>query len=718
MPPKKKFDPDVWGPPPPLPARLPAPSSRSEAKPHPHHSKEPNSSPANAAVLPTSASSPSPAPSSSPSSAFQRHFANRSEVVGKDGSNAQLGVRAAAAAPGAPKGSLPAAAHRAEVAEKPKRKNASVPLKILAPGEAKEAAKAAEKAKHDAEEDKKRILAVAAAADASSASRPAPVIVKRQANKLPAIASVHRTLNFDAPAAAVAIKSNSDHNVVEVNIESSDSEQDGSCAPRQDTATPTSVSYAPRRSSSMTVQTPDQRVRCLVAPSALAAAAAGVNQRDSDKNYAVRPPPRSPTHGALQPLSAASTSLSCSTLTPLAKNVGACNPPLPATATADGAGAHHTRPIKEEKQPVPVRRATSTPSKAKPSCSVPSLGGHADLKTQKRRSSVSADLHSKSSSFPLQLKTEQKTGYTPYTLDSYKSLMADVAAQKAGGLGPSDTDAQRAARAKRERARAYGRQAEKLALQALANADTADAAAHEVRNGKGPELDTAQHKEEEALYSASVSSSSSSSYSSYSSSLTSRSSSSCGSVPAVKRQNNVCGRHAEDLKRRSVTPSKSSDAQAPTSPASKGQPEVNIEQAAPAKVKPRQTSLTTSPAGQSSSPAFTVTTVSRKEAKRARVRRERALAYAQKVAQERQEQLLKKLAENASNRNQENDDDDEANFIGSADGTSRDATATVEERMRQQRLMDLETAHAQMKAAVDRIRRQLRCGAGGKAENR
>ncbi|TPP54994.1 hypothetical protein CGC20_23310 [Leishmania donovani] len=58
--------------------------------------------------------------------------------------------------------------------------------------------------------------------------------------------------------------------------------------------------------------------------------------------------------------------------------------------------------------------------------------------------------------------------YKPYSLSSYKTLMADVAARKSGGLGPSDTDEQRAAREKRERAKTYARHAVKVARAALA----------------------------------------------------------------------------------------------------------------------------------------------------------------------------------------------------------------------------------------------------------
>lgn len=115
---------------------------------------------------------------------------------------------------------------------------------------------------------------------------------------------------------------------------------------------------------------------------------------------------------------------------------------------------------------------------------------------------------------------------------------------------------------------------------------------------------------------------------------------------------------------------------------------------------------------------------SRKERRQARARRERALAYAQKVAQEREEQLqLQQRTSTAAaeKHSEEAEDEEEALQRLLGDRNSRTGAnpitgggyatgVTAGERERRQRLMDLEAAHTQKKAAVECIRRHMRCG--------
>eukprot|EP00796_Vickermania_ingenoplastis_P011385 gene11385-7890_t len=67
-------------------------------------------------------------------------------------------------------------------------------------------------------------------------------------------------------------------------------------------------------------------------------------------------------------------------------------------------------------------------------------------------------------------KAKAGTGYTPYSLEQYRTMMTSVALEKRGGLGPSDTDTQRAARQKLERQKAYGERVEREAARAIAEA--------------------------------------------------------------------------------------------------------------------------------------------------------------------------------------------------------------------------------------------------------
>ncbi|KPA74767.1 hypothetical protein ABB37_09056 [Leptomonas pyrrhocoris] len=701
MPARKKYDPDVWGPPP--------PSS-------------------------SSSSSPSAAPPAAAFSAFQRRFASRTEVVGKDGSNAHLGVTAAA--PMAPKVALPASTPPTEAKAKSNAKGPSPAFTILAPGEVKTASKSKQEAVRNADDAKHRGAEAAAAAAPFPSPQPAPASQRKQVGMLPTVHSTHRALNFGPPPAHATTQKYHHNVVVEVDMGRSSNDGDGdrgdAVSPRLDAATPTAAPRPLRRSSSTTSQAPDQRVKCLLAPSALAAAAAtGGHRRSSDTNSAV-------PHTVHRPSSAASTSFSGASRTPLAKEVATplpAPPPLPPTtaaaAAADGADAHHTRAVKDARPLVPGSRATQSSSS---SSMEPSLRVPVAHRTLRRPSAASADLPPKSSSpcasrtrsssvssgpsepSPLPGQTAQKPGYTPYTLSSYKSLIAEVATRKVGGLGPSDTDAQRAAREKRVRALEYSRQAEQLARQALAGDTAADGATGSGCHDTSHSAPPARSNRAEPSSSTSASSSSSASTSDSSLCTSSPSCSPSRSATAHDRQNTA---HRPPPKNSKRTPATRSPAHPATPSTSHKPPDASKDEGAAADMKAQRRGSSTAAAapGPSTTPAFAVAAVSRKAAQKARARRERALAYAQKVAQERQELLLRKTAESH--------DDDSANYIrGDGDDAEefvgdggRAAPITAEERVRRQRLMDLEAAHAQKKAAVDQIRRQLRCGGGGKARD-
>lgn len=64
----------------------------------------------------------------------------------------------------------------------------------------------------------------------------------------------------------------------------------------------------------------------------------------------------------------------------------------------------------------------------------------------------------------------EKGKFVPYSVDEYRSMMKEVRQQKLGGLGPSDTDAQRAAREKLEKQKSYGARVERETLLALEKA--------------------------------------------------------------------------------------------------------------------------------------------------------------------------------------------------------------------------------------------------------
>lgn len=64
----------------------------------------------------------------------------------------------------------------------------------------------------------------------------------------------------------------------------------------------------------------------------------------------------------------------------------------------------------------------------------------------------------------------EKGKFVPYSIDAYRSMMKEVRQQKLGGLGPSDTDAQRAAREKLEKQKSYGARVERETLLALEKA--------------------------------------------------------------------------------------------------------------------------------------------------------------------------------------------------------------------------------------------------------
>jgi hypothetical protein len=728
MPPRKKYDPDVWGPPPP-------PQTRSSQ----------GGDDSNAAGSSTSATAAS--------SAFQRHFANRTEVVRRDGINAHLGVKAAALDDATNTASV-AGSRLAEKQTKPKKLKAAALIRIVAPGETK--------------------------SRASAATHGGQGVGVRDV--LPLIAPTRRVLDFGLPVGSSATtnltsSSSGQPTVVEVSMDSSDGEHDAATSPMS------AAARLSRRSSSVIVQHPGHGVKCLMAPSALAAAVAGRGNSDTAR-CSPTPPPHSPCWGGSEGHPHHQSALTPSPSSHLTRASHATPTHFPETVAVVAASSAEGRTTAVMSLPP---RAGRTPPKTTPSSSsAPSLHRTADriVVEPSRRLPASAEAQSKnlrrrppppqqlplpsSSSSPTSpsgIGGGTKPSYTPYTLDAYKSLMADVAAYKSGGLGPSDTDAQRAARERRERQRAYGRRAERHARQSLAGAGSASTPADtdgalsspdDTRKGKKP---LRSFEEEGRSPSTSTSSTRTSSSSSSSSSSSHSSSSAALMTPSpgdAKRRTDSPA--ARPLRRKRATTSANKGEPSPcrgASPAS--QPSlvgVTHESPSPVNDKPQQrssaitttdnagaplshstptptntikTTTVAAAAGGMSSPAFAVAAASRAKVEQARARRERALAYAQKVAQERQEvqqqqppaeettQMVNGKRGDAISRG-EDDDDDDAMMDGEEGGGALTGgaadTATAEARRRRQRLMDLEAAHAQKKAAVDHIRRQLYRGGG------
>lgn len=664
MPPRRRHDPDVWAPPPPLPN---------------------TSSTAAAAGLSTTTTT------TTASSAFQRRFANRTEVVGKNGGNAQLGVKATA--PPAPSPSPSSTAADKNEKRTPSVKRTAAPaaaaragVQITAPGESTGGAKARG----------------GDAAAPSQARITTPVKESAsQAVVLPTIKPKQHPTNTTSSTPVV----------VEVDMGSSGSEEGFATASAQQQHAAPRPSLS-RRSSSLTVATPDTKVRCLLAPSALAAAS-DRKQRLSGAAYPLTPPPRSPPSKLAQqqpPSSINSTALSCPPRTP---------PPVPQQQQS---GVRSPSPLFSE----PARTAakaselgvdggrtrggevrTRAAAASKTPMSAPSPCLPAVTRGPSRRSPASADPHPNAAAPP----SPQHPGFKPYTLSSYKALMADAAAQKSGGLGPSDTDAQRAAREKRERATAYARRAERIARQSLTGGGEgeADEGAEEENGGDGsaPEKEAGRRAERSRRRVADDGDSDASSTTSRSSSYSSSYTSSASSFGGSSSENHNSHRHRQH----SSSPPPAQAASPPSSSGNMQSPHAAQEKK-PAQRRRRSIAESSAPVPSPPGPAFAVAAASRKAAKQARVRRERALAYAQKIAQERQqEQLLKAAAAAASaaaSRGSAVDgtDEDEAAYMEDTRvGTS---AVAAEDRARRQRLLDLEAAHAQKQAAVNQIRGQLR----------
>ncbi|CAC9450734.1 conserved hypothetical protein [Leishmania infantum JPCM5] len=331
--------------------------------------------------------------------------------------------------------------------------------------------------------------------------------------------------------------------------------------------------------------------------------------------------------------------------------------------------------------------------------------------------------------------------YKPYSLSSYKTLMADVAARKSGGLGPSDTDEQRAAREKRERAKTYARHAVKVARAALAGVGSC-ADEGEVNPGTiniSPVSSSARAARARGSSSArSSSSDASTTATTITTTSTSASRSASAEFPEHRRQpprGTPCAApppHATPPQHAMLEPSSSATSPRQLSAAGVNGGEVasSCSGAESTNAKSPKSVLPPLSAPPRTSPAvaaFAVAAAPRRQIMQARRRRERALTYAREVSQKRRrptpadfegDNSACAASGGAKSRTgpvvKSGDTDEDDMWLGrtaviSAPGAFRGADMPDPDRaQRLQRLLELEALHATKREAVEGIRRQLR----------
>ncbi|CAG9569324.1 conserved hypothetical protein [Leishmania major strain Friedlin] len=350
--------------------------------------------------------------------------------------------------------------------------------------------------------------------------------------------------------------------------------------------------------------------------------------------------------------------------------------------------------------------------------------------------------HSRSSATATVAAGSNKSAtYKPYSLSSYKTLMADVAARKSGGLGPSDTDEQRAAREKRERAKTYARHAVKVARAALAGVGScADegkvdpgtinispvsspdpaAGARGSSSARSPSSDASTTATTITTTSTSTSRSASAEFSEH------RRQPPRGTACAAPPPRATPPQHTTLEPSSSAIPPRQLSAAGvdggEVTPSCTGAESTNAKNPK-AVLPPLSAPPRTSPAVA----AFAVAAAPRRQIMQARRRRERALTYAREVSQKRRRPTPAELegdnsacaaSAGAKSRTgpvvKSGDAEEDDVWLGgaaviSAPGAFRGAHMPDPDRaQRLQRLLDLEALHATKREAVEGIRRQLR----------
>ncbi|KAG5486431.1 hypothetical protein LSCM4_07359 [Leishmania orientalis] len=661
---RKKCDLGVWAPPPPLPVSSAQGSTAA-------------------------AGAGGPAPAVGLSSAFQQRFANRTEVVGKDGVNAQLGVAAA-----------PANTDATLSAPQPKRGT-------LAP------------------------LPVSRKTTSRESLGAPPLLPALRKRKAP----IPVRIRITAPSERTRLSS----------------------PPLKDSVPVSSATAAMPRGSGLSLpstaaaraEETREAVRLVVAPSAAAVTSAASRTVPGSGKIMTLGSSLSLLHQDTGLRRCPSTA-SLSTGTPVAsshaqssKAVVTSPASIPSSTTPSGgdlfSAPRPNRPVKSPRnteRPVPTTTPTAASVTAASSgLSHPIEQTKAELPQATRLSQGRCE--STPSPSPAAAADQKKsTAYRPYSFSSYKALMAGVATRKSGGLGPSDTDAQRAAREKRERAKTYARRAMEVARASLAGAGSC------VDEGEGEgEGDPGAMTMSPASLSARSSSSDATTATANTTTTSALTSRSASVIPPEYHK-----RRQRGARRAAPTPRSTPPQHTNRRPSRAATPQPHLSAAAAdlsditptrsgaesANAKTPKASQPASSAPSQRSPAvaaFSVVAAPRLQTMQARRRRERALTYAREVSQKHL-QLTPVACEDggaacaepqgAASRTRRATKSDGAGHADEHDtwlddslvislGADQAVGAPDSGRIqRLQRLLELEALHAKKKEAVEVIRRRLR----------
>nr|CAJ2467682.1 unnamed protein product [Leishmania braziliensis] len=667
MPPRqgKRHDLAVWGPPPPLPA------SSTQASL-------------------SAASSGGAALAPGPLSAFQKRFANRTEVVGKGGANAHLGVAGA----------------------------------------------------------------LARADDAASTVQPKPGILaplppsrKRTPPEAMGTAAV-----FSAPSAQTVVAAGKHiaktPERIRIVAPSEQTRLPLPLLPQENTPTssPTpGLHRGSRTSRSPTPAAPEERVavKCILAPSAAAAIAARFFAAPGNGIAETISPSWLPLQhgtGLRRRSSTALSSLGPSMASPHIQS------PAKAAAVSLTPPPLSTRPDRGELFSVPQPNHLFGPPMKhhRPALTVtaasPGHPQHSQLvkALSPPATSLNAGRYAAAAASRSTSDGNKSVTHKPHSLKAYKALMADVAARKFGGLGPSDTDEQRAAREKRERAKAYAKRAMEVARASLAGVGSR---ACEDKGDPGtitttpvsPSADAGRKRGLSSARSSSSDTSATTTTTTTTCTLTSRSASAepiehhrqtrRRATRSAPPPQGTPPRHVKSKPPRASTPL----SQLPAAVVNNDVLPLSCSEEESTNSKSPKAVPSPSPAPPRASPAvapFAVAAASRRQTKQARQRRERALAYAREVSQKRQLPPTAECEDDdetctapragrvVKNGATEDADEDDMQLGGAACVSSLSAvrgadTFSLDRAQRLQRLLDLEALHAKKKEAVEVIRRHL-----------
>ncbi|KAG5485083.1 hypothetical protein CUR178_08053 [Leishmania enriettii] len=655
MPPlrRKKCDLGVWAPPPPLPA-------------------------SSAQASTAAAGAGGPAPAAGLSSAFQQRFANRTEVVGKDGVNAQLGVAAA-----------PTNTDAKSSAPQPKR-GALAPLPVSGKTTSRE-----------------------------SLGAP-PLLPALRKRKAPIPVRIHIT----APSERTLLSSPPLKDSVPVSSATA--------------AMPRGSGFSLPSTAAAHAEETREAVRHVLAPSAAAVTSAASSIVPGSGKIMTLGSPLSLLHqdtGLRRRPSTASLYTGTPVASSHAQNSSTAAVTLPASIPSSTT-PRPNRPVKSPRnteQPVP----TTTPTAASVTAASSGLSHRiAQTKTDLPQATrLSQDrCESTPSPSPAAAADQKKSAaYRPYSFSSYKALMAGVATRKSGGLGPSDTDAQRAAREKRERAKAYARRAMEVARASLAGAGSC---ADEGEGDPGaiimsPAFLSARSSSSDATTMTATTTTTSA--------LTSRSASVIPPQYHKRRQRGArCAaptprstppQHADRRPSRAATPQPHLSAAAAAglseiTPSRSGAESTNAKTP-----KASQPASSAPPQRSSAVAAFSVVAAPRLQTMQARRRRERALTYAREVSQKSLQltpvapedggtacakpqgtaSRTRRATKSDSAGNADEDDTRLDDSLVISLGAAQEVDAPDSGRIqRLQRLLELEALHAKKKETVEVIRRRLR----------